>query len=260
MMRPHRSFTHSVARRRQGGVSLLFALMALVILAFGAVALTRSVDTGTLIMGNLAMKEDTLLAASAFGRPEQAVAWLSNNSSGPTLDANDTGHGYYASSIDKLDPTGNHSTATNKLSLVNWDGDCNGAADGTYATCDVLPFTGTAVNGNKVQWVITRLCDNVGAPSASNLCVRPAATKFHVHGVRSRRAESARPAVGRHRRSLLPGGGAGRGAAQHRQLHRITSPLLTAPPPERNSCKPQTFNSSPAGGLAWRWLLPGWPS
>ena len=173
-MRAPLSPTRSPARRAQRGLSLLFALMALVILGFGAVALTRSVDTGTLIMGNLAMKEDTLLAGSSAS--EQAIAWLSSNTGGATLDANDPAHGYYASSIDKLDPTGNHSTADNKLSLVNWDGSCNGADGSTYETCDVLPFTGTAVNGNKVQWVITRLCDQVGAPSGTNLCVRPAAS------------------------------------------------------------------------------------
>lgn len=165
---------HRVLRQAQRGISLLFALMALVILALGAVALTRSVDTGTLIMGNLAFKQDTL-SASASGT-EQALGWLQTNISGNTLNANDPSHGYYASSIDKLDPTGMHTSASNKLPLVNWDGDCNGAALGTFENCDVLPFTGTTVNGNKVQWVITRLCDNVGAPSGTNLCVRPAVT------------------------------------------------------------------------------------
>jgi hypothetical protein len=29
------------------------------------------------------------------------------------------------------------------------------------------------VNGNKIQWVITRLCDNQGSASGGNLCVRP---------------------------------------------------------------------------------------
>ena len=164
----------SIARRAQRGVSLLFALMALVILGFGAVALTRSVDTGTLIMGNLAFKQDTI--ASSARATEEALAWLAANAAGNTLNANDAARGYYASSIDKLDPTGNHTSTSNKLPLVNWDGDCNGATSGTYENCDVLPFTGTQVNGNKVQWVITRLCDNVGAPSGTNLCVRPAAS------------------------------------------------------------------------------------
>ena len=61
-------------RRAQRGMSMLFALMALVILGLGAVALTRSVDTGTLIMGNLGFKQDTLAASSSGA--EQAIAWL----------------------------------------------------------------------------------------------------------------------------------------------------------------------------------------
>ncbi|MDB5861870.1 MAG: type pilus assembly protein PilX [Ramlibacter sp.] len=175
MNRPHFLRRLRASRRAQRGISLLFSLMALVILGFGAVALTRSVDTGTLIMGNLAMKQDTLSASSAGS--EQAIGWLQTNASGTTLDANNSARGYYASSIDKLDPTGNRSSAANKLALVNWDGDCNGAATGSYDTCDTLPYTGSNINGNKVQWVITRLCAQANAPpSGANLCVRPATT------------------------------------------------------------------------------------
>jgi Tfp pilus assembly protein PilX len=174
MNRPHTHRRWRPLRRAQRGISLLFSLMALVILGFGAIALTRSVDTGTLIMGNLAMKQDTLSASATA--TEQAIAWLQANVTGTTLDANDPAKGYYAGAIEKLDPTGNRSTAANKLALVNWDGNCNGhLGDGTYETCDTLAFTGTDVNGNKVQWVITRLCDTAGAPSGTNLCVRPAA-------------------------------------------------------------------------------------
>lgn len=157
---------------RQRGISLLFALMALVVIGFAAVALTRSVDTGTLIMGNLSFKNDTLVASSAGA--EQAVTWLQANINSTALDADQTASGYYASSRDQLDPTGGKTSATDKRPLVNWDGTCQGAAAGTYENCEVLPFTGTAVNGNKVQWVITRLCDTTGVPGGSNLCIRPA--------------------------------------------------------------------------------------
>lgn len=175
MNRPPQLRQMRAPRRAQRGISLVFALMALVILGFGAVALTRSVDTGTLIMGNMALKQDTL-SASATGA-EEAITWLAANASGTTLDTNNAARGYYASSTDKLDPTGNRTSSSNKLALVNWDGDCNGAASGTYETCDTLPFTGTNVNGNKVQWVITRLCAQANAPpSGVNLCVRPATT------------------------------------------------------------------------------------
>jgi type IV pilus assembly protein PilX len=175
MNRPHTLRRSRVLRRAQRGISLLFALMALVILGFGAIALTRSIDTGTLIMGNLALKQDTL--SSSATATEQAITWLQTNvTPSTTLDSTNKAFGYYASAIDKLDPTGNRSTSTNKLALVNWDGDCMGRAVGTYETCDTTAYAGADVNGNKVQWVITRLCDTAGPPSGTNLCVRPAAS------------------------------------------------------------------------------------
>lgn len=172
MMRTIRRRPLNPTSLRQRGISLLFALMALVVIGFAAVALTRSVDTGTLIMGNLSFKNDTLVASSAGA--EQAITWLQNNISSTVLDADQTASGYYASSRDLLDPTGGKTSATDKRPLINWDGACQGAAAGTYVNCDVLPFTGTAVNGNKIQWVITRLCDTTGVPGGSNLCIRPA--------------------------------------------------------------------------------------
>jgi Tfp pilus assembly protein PilX len=163
------------ARRGQRGISLLFALMALVILAFAAVALTRSVDTGTLIMGNLSFKQDAVMASSSGA--EQAIGWLQNNANNALLDSDHNDLGYYASSLDALDPTGGTTSANRPLALVNWDGNnCAGLASATYTNCATLPFTGTAVSGNQVQWVITRLCKTSGAASGANLCVRPAAT------------------------------------------------------------------------------------
>lgn len=161
-------------RRVQQGATLLFALMALVILGFAAVALTRSVDTGVLIMGNLSFKQDTLFAGNSGA--EQAIAWLGANVSGNALDNDQAASGYYSSRSDKLDATGNKTSAANPLPLVNWDGNCMGAVAGTYSDCTTLPFTSpTKVNGNKVQWVIVRLCNQPNTPAGGvNLCARPA--------------------------------------------------------------------------------------
>ncbi len=199
-------------RHAQRGISLLFALMALVILGFGAVALTRSVDTGTLIMGNLSFKQDAVVSASRGA--EEALAWLQSNVSGATLNNNDVARGYYASSIDKLDPTGTRTSSSNKLPLVNWDGSCNGVSSSNYEHCDVLPFRGTDVNGNRVQWVITRLCDSVGPASGTNLCARPA---------------SSATSSASERGELLPGGRIGRGIASpyFRVIVRVQGPRNT---------------------------------
>jgi hypothetical protein len=156
-------------RSLQQGVTLLFALMSMVILGFAAVALTRSVDTGALIMGNLGFKQDTVLSGSSGA--EQAIAWLQSHMTGSALDSDIPASGYYADGRDKLDPTGGKTTAANPLPLVNWDGSCQGAPSGTL--CDVTPSTGAVVNGNKIQWVITRLCLTAGAAAGANLCARP---------------------------------------------------------------------------------------
>jgi Tfp pilus assembly protein PilX len=164
-------------RQVQRGLSLLFALMALVVLGFAAVALTRSVDTGTLIMGNLGFKQDTL-ASSSTGA-EQAIAWLQTQLASPTtaeaLNSDINTHGYYAAALDKVDVTGNRTSSSNKLAVVNWDGDCNGLASGSYESCEYVPYTEPdKINGNKVQWLITRLCDKSGEPpSGTNPCIRP---------------------------------------------------------------------------------------
>ncbi|MGE4243886.1 pilus assembly PilX family protein [Ramlibacter sp.] len=159
-------------RASQRGVSLIFSLLALVILAFGAVALMRSVDTGTMIVGNLAFKQDAVSASSSGA--EQAINWLTNNLGGGTLNADDPANGYYASARDRLDVSGNKTSANDKRPVINWTGNCQGLSASVYDLCEVTPRTGTNVNGNQVRWVITRLCDTVGVPTGSNNCLRPA--------------------------------------------------------------------------------------
>jgi hypothetical protein len=147
-------------------------MMALVILGFGALALTRSVDTGTLIMGNLGFRQDAVVASSSGA--EQAMTWLAANQ-GAKLDANDTTRGYYASVIDELDPSGTRTSTAKPLPIVNWDDNCLGLPEAAYKSCkNIVPYSGAAVNGNKVMWVIQRMCDAPVAPSPANRCVRPA--------------------------------------------------------------------------------------
>lgn len=155
---------------------MLLALIALMVLSLTAVALIRSVDTGTLIIGNIGFKQDSI-ETSSIGA-ENAMNWLQSQAS---LDNDIPVNGYYASSLDKLDPTGSNTVATNKLVLVDWDGtgDCPNNKANTFESCDTRPFPLAAnapfVNGNKVQWVITRLCNAAGPFSDTNACARPTA-------------------------------------------------------------------------------------
>ncbi len=171
-MTNQRAFIRSGMRQR--GASLLFALMALVLLGLAAVALTRSVDTGTLIMGNLSFKQDTLQASNTAA--EEAITWLQANAATSILEADSPTDGYYASTPTRLDITGNRTSQADKWTLINWDGNCLGVPAANRADCSIVPRIGTAVNGNAVQYAIVRLCVSPGGAGAGNSCVRPAGT------------------------------------------------------------------------------------
>jgi type IV pilus assembly protein PilX len=161
-------------RRKSQGSALLFSLMALVVLMLGAVALVRSVSTGSLILGNLGFKQDA--TASADRATREAITWLSTN--GSSLGADVTASGYYATNLDGLDATGQQVAATDanyaSRALVNWDGDgCAYASSGTYATCKAASSAIT-VQDSTARYLITRLCLTAGDPSvAGNSCLRP---------------------------------------------------------------------------------------
>lgn len=49
-----------VFSNRQKGISLFLALIALVVLSLGAISLFRSVDTGSLVSGNITFKQSAI--------------------------------------------------------------------------------------------------------------------------------------------------------------------------------------------------------
>lgn len=89
-----------VARARQKGVVLMVALIVLVALTLAGIALMRSVDTSTIIAGNLAFQQ----AATNYGDTgiETAITWLQTNNSGSTLHNNIYAQGYAASRQDPV--------------------------------------------------------------------------------------------------------------------------------------------------------------
>jgi type IV pilus assembly protein PilX len=157
---------HSPFKNR--GVSLLFALLSLVALSLATVALVRSVDTSSAVMGNLSFKQDA--TAVADRATKQAISFLS----GPTnLNAHASASGYYATAYENLDVTGQQMAGVRKL--IDWDGDhCQYAPGTAEADCTVLPAAELTINQNKIRYVIFRLCDAVGDPNATtNSCARP---------------------------------------------------------------------------------------
>lgn len=170
-----------VPHKKQRGASMLVALFALVLLLLGAAALVRSVDTSTLIAGNLAFKQDATEAAGVGA--EQAMAWMESKmdtESSSFFEADYAPAGYYASSLDNLDPTGVNTSSTNKMRLVDWDNNtCAGTATATYLDCVIKPWglnPEINVNGNSIKWVIIRLCKTTGPMTVVNWCSKPPAT------------------------------------------------------------------------------------
>jgi hypothetical protein len=163
-------------RSPQGGVSLLFALLALAAMLLAAVALVRSVDSGALVLGNLGFKEDATRAGDSGA--ELARDRILN--SGLDLNVDQPSIGYYATSQDNLDPTGRVTSAANKLAVVNWgDADscaCLSTSPATCSSCSRLPSAAQSLNGGRVsaRYLITRLCPSTGPVSASNVCAKPA--------------------------------------------------------------------------------------
>lgn len=158
------------AARQQRGLSLLFAMMALVVISLAAVALVRSVDTGSLVIGNLGFKQDATVAAGDAA--EQAITWINANA-GATLQNDVVAQGYYAASRSSLDVTGQGSSLATRA-VVDWDGNgCATYGAGTWGTC-VQASPEISLNGgsNRARFVITRLCSAVGAPAAVD-CAAP---------------------------------------------------------------------------------------
>lgn len=179
------------SRQRQRGLSLIFALLALVALSLASVALIRSIDTSTLVLGNLGYKQET--TALAEQGTQAAIRWLSQQADagdGTTLHNVIEGAALYAAAA----PTGAAvQTPEAQLPLVAASvrnsatpsspgaGQCamtvaTGAA--TAAACapgsELFVFGPNNVLLGNVRYSITRLCRNTGAVDGND-CVRPAA-------------------------------------------------------------------------------------
>jgi Tfp pilus assembly protein PilX len=123
----------------QSGSSMFITLVALLLLTFAGIALLRSVDTSTLISGNLSFQEAAVTSADAG--TEAAITWLSSNAIGTTLFADAKASGYYATSSDNCDLTG--SSLSGVANDINWTGSDPGA--GCAMDARILPANSAGV-------------------------------------------------------------------------------------------------------------------
>jgi Tfp pilus assembly protein PilX len=154
--------------KRQRGLVLLIAMIALVVLSLAAVALIRTVDSATIIAGNLAFKQST--TASGEAALIRANQWLATQAAvDPPVgfDNNNLAVGYYATmtsltalrglpsekvyealTADATWAVANSQAAIVKCNGIDSDKDCS---------------------GNTIRYVIERMCSLPGAVEGSPL-------------------------------------------------------------------------------------------
>lgn len=144
----------------QQGMALAVVMMALLLMAFAAVALLRSTDTATLMLGNLSFQRVAL--GQADGALQLAEQWLADNNSGSVLFADASASGYYATRADSCDFTGN-TTPDTGTDDVRWPG----VTGGSNCLLQALAVTPSGLaSGYSVSYVITRLCAAPGNPAS----------------------------------------------------------------------------------------------
>lgn len=148
------------SKNKQTGVVLFLALIALVVMSLAAVALIRSVDTNSMIAGNLAFKQ-TAAISSSYG-VESMVDTL-----GPMPlaygNASDPAKGYYALCSNFDIGITDRCNGNNLIADASWDpGVRSSLATGTGITA------GRDAYGNTIQYIVERMCHQVGAPTKAS--------------------------------------------------------------------------------------------
>jgi type IV pilus assembly protein PilX len=133
-------------RTHQRGVVLIVVLIAMLAMMISVIALSRSMDTQHLLAGNLAFRNSGVHSSDAG--VQSAVTWLQATAGTPTLNTTAPENGYYAAAGEP-----------------DWDEEdfWNGCAACTVSPADAA--------GNRIQWVIHRMCSTEGNPNAAlNSC------------------------------------------------------------------------------------------
>lgn len=163
---PSRADAAGPRARRQRGATLFFTLIALLAMSLAAVALIRSVDTGTIIAGNLSFRQASTLSADAG--VESARDWLTAThlaSAGAGLNVMNNTPAVHPFNVD-APASGYYSSANPNLSLtdpsqplhIGW----------TDADSVALPDDGS---GYTVRYVIQRMCRDANQPTQNTACL-----------------------------------------------------------------------------------------
>ncbi len=143
----------------QTGVVLFIALVALVVMSLAAAALIRSVDTNTVISGNLALQQSAVIAADRGA--EAALTWLEGMAAAGnlnTLNNNIIAQGYHATVPDLRDPPGG-------FAEINLDDQTVLRNNATWNNANSVEIPANTSDGNTLRYIVQRMClrnDNPG--------------------------------------------------------------------------------------------------
>jgi type IV pilus assembly protein PilX len=152
-MLKHRKTFARRGRARQQGLVLIVALIVLVAITIAGAAMMRSVDTSTLVSGNLAFQQAA--THSADKGIEQALAMLRQKDVDGSLDTNDRTNGYFAT----------RSSADNPASGQSWQ-------EFWQATLkDLARDAGEDQFKNHIYYVVHRECAFARMPGDGGFCV-----------------------------------------------------------------------------------------
>jgi len=149
-----------VRAMKQRGVVLFFALISLLAIMLAAVALIRSVDTSTMIAGNLAFKQAATVSGDAG--TEAAVAYLATVETA-NVAKNVLTDATHAFNITNLTASpgyySNVNPALNLFADATWDGDTSFSSNNNSLNSVLV---GVDSSGNKTRYVIQRMCRTAG--------------------------------------------------------------------------------------------------
>lgn len=175
-----RRLTPPAAARRQHGMAMIVALLVLVAMSLGAVALVRSVNTGARIAGNLGFRQDATANADRVAQEAIAMLYAKLTVDADSLNNDLPAEGYYASQPARLDATGNARAGDATRALIAWDsGYCGTYPSASHASCSHTPKASTAdlTAGNSAAYIVFRMCESAGSVDVSTTrCATTAAS------------------------------------------------------------------------------------
>lgn len=136
--------SHASARTRQSGVVLFLALIVLVALMLGGVALFRTMDAALMAVGNISMQRSATRSGDAS--VEAAATWLKN--AGDLLEDDSVSNGYMAAGLTSV--KGSNETWAEYWSQIA----------GVYNPVTLAEDAA----GNTSAYLIQRLCTLKGKP------------------------------------------------------------------------------------------------